>query len=199
MNEYGTFIGMKLMRFVQGEDDPFFQEIYYNFIMLSQTEKGLNVIKSFIQELKDKQAQTKIISLITANSIGYIEDPYSNYAFQNIMKQWPQAVTQSLCPLILTHILQLSVQQCSSNVVETMLFNSPPDYRTKYIQEVLSKNDISSMMVNRFGSFVLLKMINICSSGEKLLLIESIKRSLNSVNSAKIKAKWNKICDKHIH
>ena len=141
---------MKLMRFIKNGQDSFYQEILYNFITLSQTEKGLNVIKSFIQELKDEQCQLKVIDIIKSNPINYIENPYSNYAFQNIIKQWPLVITNSLFPLILTHILQLSVQQCSSNVIETMLLNSPLEYRAKYINEVTSQKDVSSKYFIRY-------------------------------------------------
>lgn len=196
MNEFGTFIGMKLMHFIKNEQDPFYQEIHFNFIILSQTEKGLNVIKSFISELKDGYAQSKIVDTIKSTPISYIEDPYSNYAFQNIIKQWPLVITQPLFPLVLGHILQLSIQQCSSNVVEAMLFHAPLEFRSKYIREITLIADISSMMVNRFGTFVLQKMISISNIDEKMQMLSAIKRSFYSVKSAKIKTKWNKICEK---
>ena len=146
-NEYGSFIGMKLMRFIKNEDDPFYQEIKNNFILLSQTEKGLNVIKAFISELKDAKGQAKIVDIIKTNSISYIEDPYSNYAFQNIIKQWPLVITQPLFPLLCNNIMRFSVQQCSSNVVETLLYNAPIEFRKNYIQEIIHLGDISSMFI----------------------------------------------------
>lgn len=196
MNEFGSFIAMKLMRFITNDEDTFYQEIKNNFILLSQTEKGLNVIKSFITELKDFKGQAQIISIIMENSLSYIEDPYSNYAFQNIIKQWPLVITQPLFPLIYNNIMRLSVQQCSSNVVEALLYNAPLEVRKNYIREIISISDISSMMINRFGNFVLQKVISIASPDEKQQVLRIIKDSLSFVKSAKIKGKWVKVCNK---
>ena len=129
----------------------FFKEIFSKFIMLSQSEKGLNVIKTFITELKDEFAQSIIIDLIKQDPLGYIEHAYSNYAFQNIIKQWPLVVTQQLFSLIVHHIQRLSLMQSSSNVIEVMLHYSPIEYKSIYISEITASPDISSTHLTRYA------------------------------------------------
>jgi hypothetical protein len=141
-NEFGTFIGMKLAQYIVHYEDPIFQEILPNFIMLSQTEKGLNVIKSLIYELKDSQSQSMIVAIIQEKAQSYIENLYSNYAFQLIVKQWPYIVTQPLFTLIFNQVQFYSMQQCSSNVVEAVLYNAPEEYRCKYMDEMILSRDI---------------------------------------------------------
>ena len=141
-NEFGSFIGMKLAHYIGHFEDPIFQEILPNFIMLSQTEKGLNVIKSLICELKDAQSQSIIVAIIQEKAQSYIENLYSNYAFQLIIKHWPYIVTLPLFSLIMNRVQFYSMQQCSSNVVEAVLYNAPEEYRCKYMDEIILSRDI---------------------------------------------------------
>ena len=142
---------MKLAQYIAHFDDPLFQEILPNFVMLSQTEKGLNVVKSLIYELKDSQSQSVIISKIVEKAQSYIENLYSNYAFQLIVKHWPFMVTQPLFYLIFNKVQLYSLQQCSSNVVEAVLYNAPEDYRCKYMDEVIECRDICCIVVTSYN------------------------------------------------
>jgi hypothetical protein len=135
------------MQYASSKEDPIFKEVLANFIMLSQTEKGLGVIKSLITSLKSVQAQALIVSAIKDRAQSYIENLYSNYAFQMIIKQWPFTVTQPLFEQLLGKVQYYSLQQCSSNVVEALVLNAPEDYKLRYLNELIESPDLSSMTV----------------------------------------------------
>ncbi len=135
------------MPYVTGKEDPIFKEILANFIMLSQTEKGLNVVKALIASLKNSHAQVLIVTAIKERAQSYIENLYSNYAFQMIVKQWPYTVTQPLFLHISSKVQYYSIQQCSSNVVEAIIYNAPEEYKLRYISELIDAKDLSSTLV----------------------------------------------------
>ena len=149
------------MPYVTNKEDPIFKEILANFIMLSQTEKGLNVVKSLIASLKNMQAQVLIVTAIKERAQSYIENLYSNYAFQMIIKQWPFTVTQPLFSQILSKVQYYSLQQCASNVVEAIVYNAPEEYRLRYICELIESKDLSSMMLTSHDGKSIWKL---CSS-----------------------------------
>jgi hypothetical protein len=125
---------MKLMPYVISKEDAIFKEILANFMMLSQTEKGLNVVKSLIASLKNLQAQVLIVTAIKERAQSYIENLYSNYAFQMIVKQWPIAVTQPLFLHMFSKVQYYSLQQCS-----------PEEFKLRYMNELIDSKDLSSM------------------------------------------------------
>ena len=138
---------MKLMAYISDHADPFFEQILANFVMLSQTEKGLNVIKALIASLNDIRAQSLIVEAIVDRAQSFIENQYSNYAFQMIIKKWPFIITEPLFSLILNKLPYYSLQRCSSNVVEAIIYNAPIECKLKYISELIESKDLTSMNV----------------------------------------------------
>ncbi len=133
------------MPYITNSEDPIFKEILDNFVMLSQSEKGLNVIKSLIITLKNSHAQALIVAIIKERAQTYIENLFSNYAFQMIIKQWPFIVTQPLFLQIFSNVQIYSLQQCSSNVVEAVICYASEEYRLRYINELIESKDLSGM------------------------------------------------------
>lgn len=135
-NEHGMYVAIKLMSFIEDERDIIFKEILHDFINLSQTEKGLNVIKKFIVELKSIHAQYLVIAQIMQNPIQYIEHYYSNYAYQLIIKHWSRECIRPLFECVVGCVCYLSNQKCSSNVIETLMTNAPVELLPIYIKEI---------------------------------------------------------------
>jgi hypothetical protein len=137
------------MALLKDEDDGIFKEILLNFSALSKTEKGLNVIKKFISFLSCEAAQRQVVKEIGKWYIDFIENPYSNYATQIIIKGWSASVTAPLFPLILGKIERFSTQRVASNVVEVMLEHSPIPIRREYFKEIASIKPLHSNSINR--------------------------------------------------
>ena len=131
------YVAIKLMSFIESEKDTLFIEILRDFIKLSQTERGLNVIKVFIVGVKSVGAQCLVIEKIMENPIQYIEHYYSNYAFQLIIKNWSLSSTKALFETVFGRFSYLSNQKCSSNAIETLMLNAPVDILSRYIKEVI--------------------------------------------------------------
>ena len=136
-----------MMHLIKDHNDPIYNEIFSQFIFLSKTEKGLNVVKKLINELKDLVGQQAIIKLVLENASEYIEDFYCNYVIQLIVQCWPIEVIRPVFLLISDKIRQYSLQKSSSNVVETMISCAPMDIKSKYFKEIAEMNDAFSKMI----------------------------------------------------
>lgn len=148
-NEYGCYVAQKLMAYLTNENDSFFKEMLPNFVKLSKTEKGLNVIKKFIAFLKCEPAQMLVVKVIEHSYVDFIEDTYCNYATQIIIKTWPANVTAPMFPLILGKIERFSIQRASSNVVEIMMVHSPMDIKKAYFREIAQIKKLHSKLLTR--------------------------------------------------
>lgn len=152
---------MKMVQYITDISDPIFNEVMANFVMLSQTEKGLNVVKELIALLSDSKAQLQIVDMIVKNAQSYIENQYSNYATQLIVKKWSVEVTRPLFLSIIGKVRYYSMQKCSSNVVEAFLYNAPEEFKVRYIDELAhSKNLTGTRVISDDGECVRL----FCSS-----------------------------------
>jgi len=125
------------MHYITDEKDSIFQIILKYFIQLSQTEKGLNVIKEFVVCLKSTTAQHLIAKKVIEIDIPYIEHGYSNYAFQLMISKWPCDVTAPLFAMIKGNVARLCNQKCSSNVMEAVFSCSPTELFEIFLKEIL--------------------------------------------------------------
>jgi len=135
------------MHLIKSENDDIYLEILPNFVSLSKTEKGLNVIKKLIIEIRWEKPQQTLINLVLANQKDFLEDFYCNYAIQLMVQTWRTDMTVSLFSLILGKIKQYSLQKSPSNVVETMIVNSDPQMRAQYLKEIKEMVDLHCMVL----------------------------------------------------
>lgn len=64
------------------------------------------------------QNRESLVDFISQNAIELIQDPYGNYAVQEIMEKWKDQNFTTLFNKAKGKIAQLSIQKFSSNVVE---------------------------------------------------------------------------------
>jgi hypothetical protein len=138
---------MKLVNYIEDERDQIFVEIFNNFVSLSQNVNGVNVIKSMITVLKGSQSQKLIIDKILEGHIKFMEDKYSNYAFQHIIANWDFSVTKPLFEAVKTNVSYLSAQKCASNSIESVFLRAPIEFLDAYIREI--KADVISTCLIR--------------------------------------------------
>lgn len=137
------------MPFIKDENDKIFQEILMNFLQLAKTEKGLNVLKVYIANVKLECAQKLVVQEIVRSPFEFIEHIYCNYATQIVIRSWPSKVTAPLFYLILGKIERFSVQRAASNVVEAMMIHSPAELRCAYFKEIAAIPELQSTRLNR--------------------------------------------------
>lgn len=118
-----------------------------NFTPLSKTEKGLNVIKKLIIELRWQKPQLMLVAQVLAHANNVIEDRYSNYVLQVMVQTWNNEVTVSLFGLILGKIKYYSLQKSSSPVVEAMFINCNTKMRDLYLKELIEMPDLHNKLV----------------------------------------------------
>ena len=95
-HENGCFVAMKLIKLVKSVDDDIFLELLPNLMLLSKAEKGINVVKKLIPEIKDESIQYKIVEQYTERFHECIDNCYANYAIQTIIDNWKSPVIDKL-------------------------------------------------------------------------------------------------------
>ena len=95
-----------------------FDEIYEKFIELSTNNCGLCVVKILVAKTVKQENRKKLMGKLIANAIELAQNPYGNYALQQAFEHWDKEIVQELIPQFFNKVFQLSMQKCSSNVID---------------------------------------------------------------------------------
>jgi hypothetical protein len=75
---------------------------------------------------------------LIANAIELAQNPYGNYAIQQAFEYWDMEICQQIIPKFFGKIYQLSLQKCSSNVIDKCIQNSTPEFLATIMKELIT-------------------------------------------------------------
>jgi len=126
-----------------------------------------------------------------------MQDPYGNYALQEIMDKWQEQV---FLPLIAedgksvvcttNKIAQLSIQKFSSNVVEKCIKMGNKEQRSQIILQFSKMEKLVNLMQNSFGNYVVQTALELSEGEVRIALTDSVAKSISSIQDKKIRSKW---------
>ena len=88
--------------------------------------------------------------------------------------------------------IYLSKQKYSSNVVERIIEKNKINLEF-YIKEICTNNNLSELMRNNFGNYVVQKAVKLSSGKSQERLIREILKNINKLEDKKIISKWKMI------
>jgi len=125
-----------------------------------------------------------------------VQNPYGNYAIQHAMDVWPNDCN-ALLERASDKIVQYSNQKFSSNVIEKCIVIATPEIRKRYLMETVKSERLSELMKNKYGNYVILKLIATLDLEGKQLMIQNLVKHLNQVNVAKYRSKWAQLIEEN--
>lgn len=199
VDQQGTHIIQKVITsFTEANRQFVFDEIKEDFLSVSKTSHGLCVIKKLVANTTFQVNRDSMVEFISQNAIELIQDPYGNYAVQEIMDKWKDQNFTSLYNKVKGKIAQLSIQKFSSNVVEKCLEMSDPEQRADIIRHIAKIDKLVSVMRNSFGNYVVQKALFKADDETKEILADSIYENIPIIQDKKIKVKWAQLLQSSI-
>ena len=95
--------------------------------------------------------RSRLINAIESCVVSLIENSYTNYIIQNIINTSPTEESQRFCRYVLGHVVDFSMQKCSSNVVECAIKNGDDATRDAIIDELLEYDSMLSLLEDQVG------------------------------------------------
>lgn len=191
IDQQGTHIIQKIITsFTEINRQYIFSEIQKSFLSISKNSHGLCVIKKLVANTTNTANRGSLVDFISQNAIELIQDPYGNYAVQEIMEKWSEQNFTTLYSKVKSKIAQLSIQKFSSNVVEKCLELSNEEERTDFICCIAKIDKLVNVMKNSFGNYVVQKALFIANKEAKEVLADSIYENIPIIQDKKIKVKW---------
>ena len=192
-NIYGTHVLEKMLSYFE---DEFAKEtidyVYNNFIDLSYHINGICIVKKLLLMTHKKDLHQKLKTKIIDNALNLIVHQYGNYVIQVIVENWDDNDLEDIINLYKDKYIYLSKQKYSSNVVERIIEKNKTNLEF-YINEICTNNNLSELMRNNFGNYVVQKAVKLSSGKSKERLIKEIMKNIHKLEDKKIISKWKTI------
>jgi len=150
---------------------------------------GICLVKKILLMTHKKELHIKLKKLIYDDALNLIVHQYGNYAIQTIVENWNESDLEDILNIYKDKYVTLSVKKFSSNVIERILEKNEK-YLEDYINEINKGYNLSEILKNKYGNFVLKKAYDLSSGDMKKKLFDEILDNLKFLNDVKIINKW---------
>lgn len=90
-------------------------------------------------------------------------------------------------------MMQLSIQKFSSNVVEKLFCSAPPDFRARFIAELIESEKMSVLVNSNYGHYVVRRALQLAEPPQVQLLLAAIRGNVGQLPNRRLRAKWEKV------
>merc|ERR1719361_1634943 len=90
-------------------------------------------------------------------------------------------------------MMQLSIQKFSSNVVEKLFCSAPPDFRARFIAELIENEKMSVLVNSNYGHYVVRRALQLAELPQVQLLLAAIRGNIGQLPNRRLRAKWEKV------
>ena len=129
---------------------------------------------------------------IYENTMNLIVHQYGNYVIQVIMENWDDNELEDIVNLCKDKYVYLSNQKFSSNAVERIIEKNN-QYLEYYINQICDNDNLSKVITNNYGNYVIQKAVKLSSGKSQEKLIKEIMKNLHKLEDKKIINKWKMI------
>ena len=190
---HGTHVLQKLITCLKPERlDYVFEPIFKSLVELALDANGLCVVKKIISRFDSGEKKRLLVNVLTKNAVNLVQSPYGNYAIQQAIERWTNEDLQSIYDNLLKHVLQLSMQKFSSNVIEKCLEKAEHETVMKFVRAISNQDVMKSLIKNNYGFYVVQKLFTVVQDDSEVceLLGDEIERNLTYVSDKSLRQKW---------
>ncbi|KAF8644171.1 hypothetical protein HU200_066548 [Digitaria exilis] len=123
-------------------------------VELAKDRQGCCIIQKCIIYGSTEQ-KNRLLYNITSRALDLAEHQYGNYVIQYVLELKVTWATDEILDKLEGHYGYLSLQKCSSNVVERCLKEAREPKRTMIIHELISDPKLPHILIDQFGNYVI--------------------------------------------
>lgn len=154
---------------------PLYKEMNENMISISMTKSGSCVFSKLLNNITENDLKI-IINNILDNIEILINNEFGNFIIQKILSLNKNEYNQRIFDYIKDKIQKLSKQKFASNVIESCI-TSNPKFKTDIIKLLIEGNHIKELIIDKYGNYIIQKILNYVGENEFNIIMEQIKDS----------------------
>ncbi|CDW87894.1 rna-binding [Stylonychia lemnae] len=203
----GTHVLQKVLLCLKEENIDFiFSPVLKNLIELSMDQNGLCVIKKIISKVQGHEKKIALGEKLSENVVELVQSPYGNYAVQQALEviyiflfinfqKWDLPYCQQIFDKLEPHLMQLSVQKFSSNVIEKILEKAEYDTVERFMKQLCDTEVMKSLIKNNYGFYVMQKLVQVLRRHKASLnkVQNAINETIQYVSDRNLRQKWQQL------
>ncbi|KAL6179486.1 hypothetical protein ACLB2K_051001 [Fragaria x ananassa] len=156
------------------EENRFIFDAAARFCVEIATQRhGCCVLQKCIAHANGRH-RDKLVTEVSRNGLLLSQDPYGNYVVQYVIELKIPAVMARVISQLKGHFVLLSMQKCSSHVVEKCLKHYE-ESRAKVIQELLSVSRFEQLLQDPYANYVIQSALSVTKGPLHAALVEAVK------------------------
>jgi hypothetical protein len=164
------------------------REILDRIQELSCDKLGLCVVKLCISHVNTEPLRRELENSLLENAVALMKDPYGNYAIQHMIKVW--GMHSKLYSSIKGHVVELSLQKFSSNVIEKCIESANKRNLDEILKELVTKEGLLELLSSLYGSYVMRTAYYKANGEQRIRIKIALNEVLSSLNYKKLLRKW---------
>lgn len=156
------------------------------------------------------KAQLDVLKELLSCTANLVQDQYGNYVVQHILEHGKPEDKHEIIKHLSGKVYKLSQHKFASNVIEKCVIHGSKEDRKMIVEEILTTENnkklgkaspLERMMKDQYANYVIQRILDICDTKEKEMLISKIKPYIQSLkrfpHGKHIISRLEKITGKH--
>ncbi|GLE11687.1 hypothetical protein PINS_up024256 [Pythium insidiosum] len=187
----GNHVVQRALQCLRAEHNQFvFDAVSQECTTVGTHRHGCCVLQRCLDAANDAQRRA-VIAQVERHAMKLMQDPYGNYVVQYVLDACAPEEAMGVMRAPLGHVVELSVQKFSSNVMEKCLEKAPPELLTRYLDELMGKNEdgstattatagspLATLLSDQFANYVVQRALSVAPEGACLALVAAIRPHL---------------------
>ncbi len=136
--------------------------------------------------VEDTPYKLKLIGQITDNAVELMQDPFANYVVQHVLQQTDEASRNKIIKSTCGHLVMLSMQKFSSNVVEKCLLMAPHDILVQLIDELTESSNVVKLLRDSFANYVVQSAFSVGDDKLAIKVVDSVRPHMEHLSAVNL-------------
>lgn len=172
-----------LQRFVYSDKQFIYDAVGNECITIARNKQGCCVLQRCLEHASTHQ-RTTLVGHILNCCLDIVQDPFGNYVLQYVLGEKDSKINDTIAIAFLPHLVHLSMNKFSSNVMEKVLRGASIQVQEMYVEMMCNSDIIFRLIQDDFGNYVLQTALVISNPAQGEVLVAAIKPYLPFIKSA---------------
>ncbi|KAJ0396975.1 hypothetical protein P43SY_008637 [Pythium insidiosum] len=183
----GNHVVQRALQCLRAEHNQFvFDAVSQECTTVGTHRHGCCVLQRCLDAANDAQRRA-VIAQVERHAMKLMQDPYGNYVVQYVLDACAPEEALGVMRAPLGHVVELSVQKFSSNVMEKCLEKAPAELLARYLDELMGKHEdgstaspspLATLLSDQFANYVVQRALSVAPEGACLALVAAIRPHL---------------------
>ncbi|KAG5505831.1 hypothetical protein JKF63_05167 [Porcisia hertigi] len=172
-----------LQRFDFDDKEYIYRAVATDCVSIAKNKQGCCVLQRCL-EYASPQQKAALVDQVLACCLQIVQDPFGNYVLQYVLEVHDSKINDTIALAFLPHLVELSMNKFSSNVMEKVLRGASRPVQIAYVEEMCNPEIISHLIQDDFGNYVLQTALTINAPAQVEQLVSAIRPFMQLIRNA---------------